>query len=102
MKIYLPHINYTLHVKDISKGKGEVKEYLKTKVACHIKINECMSEIYVKLPIKQKDVTTLCHELIHVLQNISHTFDINFSNEEEHFAYMFQYMLNKILGYEYE
>lgn len=102
MKITIPHIFYTIEVKDTKNPPKDIKEFLdKGFIACIAK-GKNRSRLYIKHPIRNSDIPTLCHELIHILQHICKERDILFTNEEEHCAYMFQYMLNEILGYEYK
>lgn len=102
MKIYIPHIHYTLKVKDVSKAKSYVKELLKTKVACFHKEDNFNGCIYIKLPIKNFEVPLLAHEVIHCLQHICETRNIDFVDEKEHMAYLMSWILNEILGYRYK
>jgi hypothetical protein len=102
MKIKIPHIFYEVEILDIKKATGVGKEMLKSNFVAITEYQNHKSIIYIKLPIKPVDVPTLCHELVHVLQNICRDNKISFENEEEHTAYIFQYVLNEILGYEFK
>jgi hypothetical protein len=103
MKILIPHLFYTIEVKDKKLAKGKVKRYLEEGdfYACYEAINKNNSKIWIKLPVKPTEVPTLVHEIIHCLQHLSRERDIDFKSEEEHFAYLTQYILNQILGYEF-
>ena len=101
MKILIPHLGYTVYIKDKKLAKGLVKNYLVKMEACRETINNNSSIIWIKLPIKPIDVPTLAHEVIHVLQHIAKEKDIDFIKEEEHFAYLMHFILNTTLGYEY-
>lgn len=100
MKIYIPHIHYFVFIKDVKKSKGEIKEFLKNNVACREIVDNNSSIIWIKFPIKN-NVGSLAHEIIHVLQHISFVRGIDFIKEEEHFAYLMQFILNKATGYEF-
>lgn len=69
--------------------------------ACTHRVDSTNAHIYLKFPIKVSDHGTIGHEIIHLLQYIAHARDISFEQEEEHFAYMFQFIFNEIIGMEY-
>ena len=100
MKIKIPHIHYEVEVLDIKKSKGIAKDMLADKFVAVTEYLNHKSIIYINLPIKTKDIPTLCHELVHVLQNICRDKRITFINEEEHTAYIFQFLLDTIMGYD--
>lgn len=100
MKIYIPHIHYELEVLDIKKAKGITEEMLNSGCYGATEYLDHKSIIYIKLPLKPIDIPTVCHELVHVLQNICRDKRITFINEEEHMAYIMQYLLAEIMGYE--
>lgn len=102
-KIYIPHLFYTVYICDKSKATGRVKKYLKDENmnACREISGSHASRIWIKMPIKPVEVPTLAHEIVHVLQHIAKERDIDFKDEEEHFAYLMQYILNEALNYEF-
>ncbi len=103
MKIFIPHIFYTVYVKDIKKTKGDAKEFLdRGFTACAEKVDKNTSNIYIEFPVTPKSHGTVLHEVIHVIGHICQDRDISFINEEEHVAYIAQYIFNRITGYEYE
>lgn len=94
MKIYLPHINYTVTVKQL---KNPPEELLHCQAyAESIDKNNCIVYLDLKKKINAGD---LAHELVHVLQFICLNRNINFTLEQEHMAYIMHYLMGKILGY---
>jgi len=91
MKIYLPHIHYTVYTKPLKAHPS-----LKYAQAWTERTNRNTSTIY--LPKKTND-GDLAHELIHVLQFICEDRNMNFLLEQEHTAYIMQYLMGKIRGY---
>ncbi len=103
MKIKIPHIGYTVTIQDIKTAKGEARDFLsKGYLACAHRVDLNNSTIYVTLPIKVKDHATLGHEIIHVLQHICDSRGIEFIHEQEHIAYIYQYIFNEATGYKYD
>lgn len=101
-KIFIPHIFYTVNVKDVKEAKGRIKTFLSNGyVACCENVDKNTSDIYITYPIKNYYVPTIVHELTHVLQNICRERNMVFEDERENTAYMLHFMLNEILGYEY-
>lgn len=95
MKIYIPHLHYTVNVKTFKKPPEETpnaKRYVES-------IDGNTSNMY--LPEKNTP-TDIAHELIHILQNICLNRNIDFSTETEHMGYLMQWLMGKILGYEYK
>lgn len=102
MKIYLPHINYTVTIKDIDKS-SKITKLFKNKpfgMAEQVDMNNAI--LYLPKKIHTYQHTTVGHEIIHVLQYIAEDRNMNFLLEHEHFAYLFSYIFNKILGYEFK
>lgn len=97
--ILIPHLHYKVHLKDSRKAKGEVKDFLKTYIACAQELNRHESIIWTQMPVKEHDIPTIAHELIHVLQNICKWHHIDFIEEKEHCAYLFNFMFNEMIGY---
>lgn len=104
-KVIIPHLAYTIYLKDLRKPSKVVKDAMKDSTfvykACCEKGTH-FSAIYMFLPIKESDIPTLCHELTHAMQNICESKGIDFIRERESIAYMYQYALNELLGYEYD
>ena len=95
MKIYLQHLNYTVHVhtiktapKDIPRAKAYVEKGADGKSCC------------MYLP-KKRSAPTVAHELVHVLQFIAEARGIDMVREWEHMGYLMQFLMCKILGYSY-
>lgn len=99
-KCYIPHLDYTVRLLDTSKAKGEARHFLKQVYGVTWKKDLSESVIYLPLPLKHGDWATLGHEIVHVLQNICQSKGIQFENETEHTAYLFQYIFNTFTGYE--
>ncbi len=93
-KIYLPHINHTVHVRNQKPRPDGLPS-----VAWTEKIDDWNTAIYLPKILMPP---TVAHELIHVLQYISDAKGIDFVHEQEHFGYLMQYLLGKILGYEWK
>lgn len=94
MRIYLPHLNYTLKVK-----KFKVCAEMPNALAWveHTDSNTCT--LYLDKKYTPGD---LAHELVHVLQFIALDRNLRFELEQEHFGYMMQYFMGEILGYEWK
>lgn len=96
MKIYLPHLHYTIHVKQIPKRPliENAKAYVQShgKLAC---------TIFLDRKAKRMDPADLAHELIHVLQFICLERNIDFTLEQEHMGYIMHFLMGKIMGREY-
>lgn len=100
-KAYLPHLHYSVFLKEKNKAKEKAKIMLDSGcVAVTENRDRYSSVIYMDLPLKKKDLPTLGHELIHVLQNICDLRHIDFVSEQENIAYMFQYLFCEFTGYE--
>jgi hypothetical protein len=104
MKIYIPHLHYTINVRDV-KNAYELKEWRKTNHNAKMSAQDVSSNeanIYVIFPIKDLHAGSIGHEIVHVLQFISNNRGIDFVNEQEHFGYLFQFIFNKIYNRRYE
>ena len=90
MKISIPHLSYTITLKDAYRKDMDGHPCCE-----RISNGECI----IWMPKKvRKEVTTLAHEVTHALQFIAHSRDINMVLEQEHIAYMMQYIMAKILN----
>ena len=88
--IKIPHLAYTLKIKQPIKGY----------VAAARRVSMTEGWIHIVTPIKPVQYPVLAHEIVHILRYIAIDYKMDFANEEEHFAYLMQYIMNKILGYE--
>ena len=102
MKVYIPHIHYTVNLVEIKKSKGNIKNFLSVYENATERIDKNTSNIYFNLPIKRRDLSTLAHELVHVLQNICGDRNISFTREEENTAYILHFLMNEFTGYKYD
>lgn len=95
MKVYIPHLNYTVHKKTFKTAPPELpfaKAYVR-------KVDKNTCFIYVSEKI---DPPTLAHELIHVLQFIYEARSIDFIQEQESTGYLFGWLMGKMMGYSYQ
>lgn len=99
--VYISHLHYTVELVDINKVRFDSKLMLEDFEYFTQKVNPCKSVIYARLPVKNKDLSTLGHEIVHCLQNICHTYEIKFELEKEHMGYLFQYIFNELTGFHY-
>ena len=93
-KIYLPHINYTVTIKRIKPPPDSIplaRAWVQRldKWGCNIYLGE------------KDSPCTVAHELIHVLQYICMDRHMTFENEFEHMAYLMQYLMGCMFGYEW-
>lgn len=97
--VQIKQLGYKIYTKDISKSKVHVPNRKLVMYFSPIDYNS--SEIWIPKKITKFDIPTLAHEVVHILQHISKVRGIDFINEEEHFGYLMQFILNEILDYEY-
>lgn len=97
LKIYLPHIHYTVMVKARSLAPEKL-----TDVALTVRETANRSTVYIDKPTKLSHMGLLAHELTHVLQNICRDRHMEFTYECEHMGYLMQLMMGKVLGLSYE
>ena len=93
-KIQIEHLGYTIYIKENKDSRFQM--YIETSNQDN---DSCT--LYTKKNIKPIDFTTLAHEVVHVLQHISQVRYISFE-ETEHFGYLMQYILNRLLGLKYK
>ena len=97
VEISLDHLFYRIEVsfnsKDFLNERGIecATEYIENG---HIKLHFRSKPKYIDFP-------SVAHEVVHCLQWIAKDRNIEFIKEEEHFAYLMQYILNRILNLEY-
>lgn len=95
MKILIPHLGYTVFVKPKNNSRNHVAW-----VEADPKTpNECT--LFMNLPVKTLEIPTLAHELTHVLQFICESRHITFSEEKEHMGYLMNFLMNRVIGIEY-
>lgn len=95
-EIYIPHINYTVRLCDISRAEGLDKQLLNKYIAL-TRADGSSSTIYFRFPIEVRDLPLLCHEIMHVIEYISVDYGIVIQEEKEHVAYLFQYILKELM-----
>ena len=91
MKIKIEHLDYTITVKDPKSYKGE-KDF----VAMVVPNDFYGCTLYIKRPVEKRHLSTLAHELMHVLQFVAEERDIDMSSEKEHFGYLMEWLMNQI------
>lgn len=98
-KIQIPHLGYTI-IYGINK-----KEFIDRQansVMFAENTNKNMGAIIFRKQPNDADISTVAHEVVHVLQFICRRRNINMEDETEHMGYLMQYILNEIRGYKYE
>jgi len=81
-KIYIPHLNYTVHVKPINMARTPAR--IHTALAYVERIDNRLCEVHMP----RNDLpSSVAHELIHVLQYICEARHIDFVQEQEHMSY---------------
>lgn len=95
MKVYLPHINYTVHILKF-KGTKELPKAL-----AYTKKGADGRSCAIYFP-KKPAPGTVAHEVVHVLRYICEAREMSFLLEEEHMAYIAQLLTNTALGYIYK
>lgn len=96
-KIYLPHIHYTVLVKEFIKPPviiANAKAYVE-----HLEQGCCILYLQKGEKIMPGD---LAHEIVHVLQFICEDMNMTFELEREHMAYLMQYIMGQVMGHHYE
>ncbi len=93
-KIYLPHINYTIELKEAKNPPEEVPN-AKNWVTSY---GQKGCAMYID---KKPNPADLAHEVTHVLQFICLNRNIDFKLEQEHMGYLMQYIMGEILGYKW-
>lgn len=70
------------------------------------KSGELESTVFIKdiknMVKKPENFPLIAHEVMHVIQQICEKFGMTVETEQEHTAYMMSYILNQLLGYDYE
>lgn len=94
MKIYLPHIHYTVYVRRFKKHPS-----LSHALAYTERLDNNSAVLH--LPPRQTP-GDLAHELIHVLRFICESRNMDFTLESEHMAYIMQYLMAQVLGYQWK
>lgn len=102
MKIKINHIGYTVTIKkrqDFLKSERYDSSFDRCPCVCE-RADSNNSIIYIDNP--KKNIVSLAHEVLHVIQYICSDRHIDFIDEKEHCAYMLHYILNTIIGDEYD
>jgi hypothetical protein len=94
MKIYLPHINYTVEVRKYKPEPSLPNAF----VWCE-RIDKNKTVLYLR---PKTPAPSIAHELVHVLRYICRDRHMDFTLEEEHMAYIMQYLLGKLTGMEWQ
>ena len=95
LKIELPHINYIVEVVPITKKNAKLSKIAETEKF------DNKSVIRIPFPPKRHEISTVVHEIIHVLRFICEDRNMDFTLESEHMAYIATHILNKIMSLEY-
>jgi hypothetical protein len=91
MKIYLPHIHYTVYLKD------EFHKEMGNHPSCQrVNLESCI----LWIPKKHRKPMTVAHEAMHACQFIAEARSIDMIQEQEHMAYIIGYIVSKVMGYE--
>ncbi len=93
MKIYLPHLDYTILTKSFKRHTGvpNARAYARRIDA---------STVHLFLP-KKNMPGDLAHEVVHVLQYICNDRDMDFVQEQEHMGYLMHYILGRLMCHEW-
>lgn len=92
--ISIPHLDYVVKVRDIKTRPPELKN-----CDCYTrKENDRTCTIYLS---KNARPPVIAHETIHVLQFMCNSLDLDFIQEMEHMGYIMQYIMARILHYDY-
>lgn len=92
MVIKINHLGYKILIKNPTR-----KEF----VAYVERDNKNQCTLYIKRPVKFKEVSTLAHEVVHILQYIAEARNLDMIQEQEHMGYLMNYIMNEVLGFEY-
>lgn len=94
-KIEIPHLHFTVYLKDITELKGvEIKGG-----ACTVPLGDRGVVIFVE-DIEEtlsviENMVMIAHEIIHVIQIICEIYGMNIEEEKEHTAYLMSYILQQ-------
>lgn len=90
--IRIPHLlNYMVRVR--------VRSRFPSYMDAGFESGEFSSTIYLRPDAK---APVVAHEISHVLRHICQTFHMASENEDEHMAYLTQYLMATICGYEWD
>jgi len=98
MNIYLDHLFYEIEVIFTS---SKFLDERGIECACEY-IRNGKIKLHFRSKPKPLNFPSVAHEVVHCLQWIAKDRCIDFTKEEEHFAYMMQFILNRILKLEYK
>lgn len=92
--VYIPHLNYTVRFRPFKKPPPAIRNaraWIRRDDA-----NGCT--IYVG---PRETPSQIAHELVHTLRYICIDRHMDFEDEDEHMAYLMQYLMGQALGYEW-
>lgn len=95
MKIKIEHLGYVIHFKKQKPPRGDL-------VACVIQEDKNSSIIYFPVKLNLMNTPLLAHEVLHAIQFMCESRLIDMIKEKENVGYLMSYIMNKILGYEYD
>lgn len=95
MKIKIEHLGYVIHFKKQKPPRGDL-------VACVIQEDKNNSTIYFPVKLNLMNTPLLAHEVLHAIQFMCESRLIDMIKEKENVGYLMSYIMNKILGYEYD
>ena len=61
--------------------------------------NQCT--LFINRPVRLINTPTLAHEIVHILQYIAEARNMDMVQEQEHFGYLMNYIMNRVLEFEY-
>lgn len=86
--IRIPHLGFAVYIRPKPKEWTSYASTLFSK-----------DGYSVKLYLPDRCTTSaLAHELVHVLQALSRKYNMDFDNEDEHFAYIMQWLMEEVQG----
>ena len=99
-EIKIPHLKYTIQVRDLSELKG-VKKKGGGYTAIVDENTACIFIEDLKETVKHiENIPHIAHEVMHVIQIICENFGMSIENEQEHTAYLMFYILEEIIKYD--
>ena len=95
-KIFIPHLKYTVYVKDLSELKGvEIKG---SGYTCVFEdFSACIFLEDVKNVCWKENIPIIAHEAMHVIQIICEKFGMKVENEQEHTAFLLMFLIEEII-----
>ena len=103
--ICLPHLDYTVYVKDLSELKLINESGVEEQIATGgytTKIDHSSCAIFFEdIKNSSKNIVAipyLAHEVMHVIQLLCERSQMKVEEEKEHTAYLMHYILNQIIN----